>query len=80
MEFLDEEVQAALKAEIKAKAKKAINGAGQVYYPDLMVFLGQSILRETLDSVLRSMEKKGLIIRESDDMGTLIRSTKVKDE
>lgn len=60
------------KSEVKDIVKEAIQATGSVQYPDLLLFVAQRLLREPLDQVLDGLEKKDLIERSDDPMGTVI--------
>lgn len=60
------------KTDIKAKVKEALIATESLQYPDLLMYVAQQVLRGPLDEVLESLEKKGMIDRFSDDMGTVI--------
>lgn len=66
------------KSEVKALVKEAILATDSVQYPDLLMYLANRMLREPLDEVLQTLEKKDMIERFSDDMGTVITKTKKK--
>lgn len=67
-----EQLKELLRDELKPHIKRAVSATGSVQYPDLLLYLGQQVLRDVADEILDRFEKKGLIERKPDDMGTVI--------